>query len=127
MHLIDMATRFPAVKVVSSASLSEAFIGFESSWISQFWMPDTVQGDKAFSYGEFKAFLDEQDVSFNLVPLQGHSHSPIGSKHRKIRSIFLDLKTAEPNVLFEIHAYLAITISNDLYGNNVMSSFPKVL
>lgn len=91
--------------------------------MSQFWLPVSVQGDKAFAHGSFRKFLDESGVSFRLVPPRRHSKNPLESKHGIIRSIYLKLRVADPEGSSELHALRAVAVSNDLYGNDVMSSF----
>lgn len=57
------------------------------------------------------------------MPPQRHSRNPLESKHGVIRNIFVKLRTAEPDESEELQAYRAVSISNDLYGNYMMSSF----
>lgn len=66
------------------------------------------------------------DINFELVPKNRHYKNPIESKHGIIRSIFNRLKHdgEEQNMFDKVQAALkSVSISNDLYGNNLMSSF----
>lgn len=45
------------------------------------------------------------------------------SKHEIIRSIFLELYAAEQNSSLELHALRPLSILDDLYGNDMMSTF----
>lgn len=123
LHCMDTATRCSAAFVVSSTALDDAVFGFENCWVNQFWLPESIHGDKAFAVGKFKQYMDERSISFRLVPPNLHSKNPLESKHGVIRSIFLKLRNAEPDVSPELHACRAVAISNDLYGNDVMSSY----
>ena len=122
-HCMDVATRYSIGNVCVSASLDDAAHDFHQSWLAQFWTPDAVLGDKAFAGGKFREMLDKIGVKFRLVPPRRHIKNPIESKHGIIRSIFLRLRHANPDESAEVSAVRAVTISNDLYGNDVMSSF----
>lgn len=123
LHCMDMATRYSSASIVSSTSLENVIMGFESSWLSQFWLPDAIQADSAFAGSIFKNYLASRGIRLRLVPPRRHSRNPLESKHGIIRSIFLKLCAAEPNTSFDPHAIRSVSISNDLYGNDVMSSY----
>lgn len=120
---MDMTTMYSAAQIVQSTFLDQAILGFESAWIFQFWMAEGVQADSAFCELAFQKYLDKHNVSLGPVPRQRHSPNPLECKHGIIRSIFLKLRIGEPNVNNEVHALRSVTISNDLYVNDVMSSF----
>ena len=123
-HCMDYVTRFSAIHIVPSTKLADAVAGFEACWLNQFWHPNKIQGDKAFNNGEFANYLQQLNIQFKPVPPKRHSRNPIESKHAIIRSVFIRLKEnagIESNL--QQLAYQAVTTSNDLYGNNVMSSF----
>lgn len=104
-------------------TLEEAIFGFEACWPSQFWMPDSIQGDRAFLCGSFKTYMDERSIQFWFVSSGRHRKNPLDSKHGLMRSIFLKLREDEPDAPPELYAMRAVAISNELYGNYVMSSF----
>lgn len=85
MHCVDAATRFSAAFVVSSASMNDAVFAFESCWISQFWEPTAIHGDKAFAYGSFMEFMNSRDIMIRLVPPRCHTKNSVESKHGVIR------------------------------------------
>lgn len=58
-----------------------------------------------------------------LVPPRLHCKNPIDPRHVTIRSIFLHLKIAEPEVSDATNAVRAIRISNDLYGSDTLSAY----
>lgn len=121
---MDLVYRFSTVDVVETANLQDAVVAFEASWISQFWYPDALQADKAFQVGDFRKYADEIGISIREVPPGRHSKNPIESKHRVIRTIFLRLKaSAGSDHNAKLSAYKAVSISNDLYGNETLSSF----
>jgi len=104
--------------------MGEAVQAFEACWVSQFWYPESVHGDKAFQVGDFKTYADSLGIKIRPVPPRRHNKNAIESNHRVIRSTFLRLKSAagdsfDPNVA----AYKSVSISNSLYGNDTMSVF----
>lgn len=50
----DMASKYSFAFVVSSTSFKKVTVDFESSWLFQFWLPDAIQADSAFSGDIFK-------------------------------------------------------------------------
>lgn len=91
---MDSYSHFSTVYPVESTILSEAIVGFENTWIVQFWPPDVVQGSLAFRFDEFQSFLAQYDIAFCLVPRQRHHQNLVEPKHCVIRSVFLRLKPA---------------------------------
>lgn len=106
--------------LVPSTSINHAILGFKSAWLSQFLISDAVQADSAFAGSNLKSFFDARNVSFPPAPPQRHSWNPLESKHSVIRTIFLNLRAGEPHESAEMHALCAASISNNLYGNDVM-------
>lgn len=86
-------------------------------------MPESIQGDNAFGVSSFKRYLDERSIAYRLLLPNWHSRRPLESKYEVIRSIFLELRNAEPDASAKLHACHAVANSNDLYGSDVMSSF----
>ena len=124
MHCMDLVSRYSTALAVDSASTKDAVHAFEATWASQFWYPDAVQIDKAFQVGCFKTHLDRLGIAIRPVPPGRHSKNNIESKHRVIRSIYLKLKHAAGPEHDAVKAsYKAVSISNDLYGNDTMSAF----
>lgn len=68
--------------------------------------------------GGFASFCKGRDVKHELVPPSRHSLNAIESKHGIARQILLKLKDAHPDSENKILAVRAVSISNDLYGNN---------
>ena len=122
-HAMDLTTRFSAAYVVSTASMDDSVMAFEACWLSQFWIPESVRADKSFLCGSFESFCDSRDIKISPVPPHRHSKNAIESKHGIIRSVFLKMKHAPPDVSHELLAMRAVSVSNDLYGNDLMSSF----
>lgn len=48
IHFMDLVSRYSAVQIVNTTSLQEVVNAFEAVWVSQFWYPKTIHGDKAF-------------------------------------------------------------------------------
>lgn len=123
-HYMDLVSRYSAAYIVSSTQLNEAVLGFEAAWVGQFWYPDSIQVDKAFQVGEFKSYADKLGIQIRPVPPGRHSRNPIESKHNIIRSVYLRLKEAAgTDFAPKLAAQKAVSISNDLYGNDIMSAF----
>lgn len=51
---MDSQTHYSVGGVISITSMSDAIPVFESLWISAFWTPNSVHGDKAFENDAFK-------------------------------------------------------------------------
>lgn len=122
-HVMDLTTRYSAACVVPDTSMDSAVLALETCWISQFWMPTSIRADKAFVAGSFKAFCEGRDIKLSPVPPNRHNTNAIESKHGIIRSIFLKLTNAHPDLPKDLLAQRAVSISNDLYGNDTMSAF----
>ena len=121
---MDLVTRYSAVYAVDTANMEDAVAAFEACWVSQFWYPEALYGDKAFKANEFQSYIEELGITLRPVTPVRHSKSAIGSKHRVIRSIYLRLKESagtRHNAI--LAAYKAVSISNDLNGNDTMSAF----
>ena len=74
--------------------------------------------------GKFKEYVDSLHIPIRPVPPRRHSKNSIESKHNIIRSIYLRLMhEAGANQNSRLTAYKAVSISNDLYGNDTMSAF----
>ncbi len=124
VHCMDLVSRFSAVQAVESTNLADAVVAFEACWVSQFWYPESLHGDKAFQIGEFKLYAESLDIPIRPVPPRRHSKNSIESKHNVIRSIYIRLKeAAKDNHNAKLAAYKAVSISNDLYGNDTLSAF----
>ena len=68
--------------------------------------------------------MDEISISFRPVPPGRHRRNAIESKHSVIRSIYLRLKdAAEDRHNARYASYKAVSISNDLYGNDTLRAF----
>lgn len=124
-HAMDLVTRYSAAFVVGDATMEKAIHAFESCWINQFWIPDEIKADKAFINKEFEQYCKDRDIKISPIPPQRHSKNAVESKHGIIRSIFLKLQEADPHTDLEMIAVRAVTVSNDLYGNDVLSSFEQ--
>lgn len=122
-HCMDMLTRFSAAFVVKLAYLDEEVFGFEVCWIYQFWHPTSINGDSAFESGSFSVYMKNRKINFRLVPKRRHRKKPLEIKHGVIQGIFLRLKNASPDENARTISLRAVSISNDLYGSYVTSSF----
>lgn len=120
LHCIDAAMRYSAAHVVGCTALDEAVFVFEACWLQQFWLPKSVQGDKAFATGGFKNYMDEPSISFRLVPFKTHSNNPAESKHGVMGSFFRSSELLTLLRHLKLHACRAVAISNDLYVNDVL-------
>eukprot|EP00171_Calliarthron_tuberculosum_P001315 IDg1315t1 len=124
-HIMDSVTRYSVGKVVSTTSMIEAIEAFESHWISAFWTPDQCLFDQAFNNDIFKNYLLKLNISPRAIPSRRHNKNVLESKHRIIRDIYIRLKHQYGNDSDNLASVLvqrALRISNDLYGNDVMSA-----
>lgn len=123
VHIMDFSTRFSMAALTYRTAMSGAVRAFETLWVLNVWYPDTVRGDTAFSTAEFISHLSWLGIKFELVPPGRHYKNAIESKHGIIRSIFILLMEDSSNLSCELKALRAVSISNDLYGNHLVSSF----
>ena len=65
--------------------------------------------------------LEKYDISMRPVPPRRHEKNMIEPRHGVIRSIYMRIR--DQSISPKIAAIEAIKISNDLYGNDVMSAF----
>lgn len=122
-HCMDSFSRFLSVYLVPEASVFSATVAFETSWIAHFWPSVAVQGDQAFANEEFLMYLQSNDTTFRPVPSRKHHKNTLQPKHGVIRSIFIRLLNQNPNSNKSILALRAVSISNYVYGSDVMSAF----
>lgn len=122
LHMMDSQTRYSLGSLTKSTSMSDAILMLDSLWLSEFWPPDFVQGDKAFDNSGFKDYLAVYDVRFRPVPPRRHSKNVLESTHRIIRDIYLRLKSASTSEDPRLLVSKMFRISNDLYGNNIASA-----
>lgn len=108
---------------MADASLEAAKVGMEATWMSEFWPPRAVQRDLSFQHAEFLDYIHKYGIEFLPVPPRRHHKNKLEPKHAIIGSIYLRLTSATPSEERDVMALQAIRISNDLYGNDVMSSF----
>jgi len=124
-HLMDSTTRFSVGAVVNSSNMLDAIEVFESSWLSQFWEPEVVAFDQAFNSDIFLKFLGKYGIEARPLPSRRHNKNVLESKHRIIRDVYIRLKAdaeGDPTLSGRTLVQQALRISNDLYGNDVMSS-----
>lgn len=109
--------------VVPDSSLKSAWVSFEQAWPTHFWLPVPVQGHQAFDNDKFRNMLHEHDIKFRPVPSRERHNIAFEPKHGVIRSIFIRLQSAGPDVDPSILASRSIRISNYSYGTDMLFSF----
>ena len=122
-HAMDMYSRFSACVVTKSTSMTESIIAFQACWLNLHWNPRTVQADPAFKNTEFQQFADDNGFELSIIAPRRHNKNTLEPKHGVIRAIYTRLRASEPDANCELLAYRAISISNDLYGSDTVSSF----
>lgn len=120
---MDTVSRYSTCQITPTASRTDSIIAFEASWLSQFCNPQFLQSDSAFSNYESDSFIKSRVIRLQHVPHRRHDKNPLESKRHVIRSIYLKLKHASPKPATEALSYQAVTVSNDLYGSDTVSSF----
>jgi len=125
-HAMCSSTRYSVGSHVPDTNMENSIACLEAHWISQFWPPNEILYDPAFENSLFKSYVELYDIATRPIPPRRHNKNVIESKHRIIRDIFLRLKVSneELSVPSKIPILIqqAIRISNDLYGNDTMSS-----
>ena len=122
LHMMDSRTRYSTGLLVSSTTMKEAIIAYESKWLLEFWPSEIIQGDQAFNNSEFRNYLSLYDINNRPVPPQRHSKNVLESKHRALRNIFIRPKSASPLEEPQLIIAKMFRISNDLCGKNVAFS-----
>lgn len=78
-----------------------------------------------FCKRNFQKILGLRSIKLWIVPPRTHSWNSVESKHCLIRSLLLMWYAAESYTSLEFHALRSVSISNDLYGNDFMSSVER--
>lgn len=120
---MESYSRFSVALPVETTALSQSVIAFETLWMSPFWPSFAVQGDLAFLHPAFTTFLDDYNTLFRPIPPARHYKNLLDPKHGVIRSVYLRLKSAAPDLFPSLFALSAVRISDELYGSNILSSF----
>lgn len=124
-HYMDSKSRFSVGAVVDSTSMIDAVESFESTWMNQFWIPTVLVFDPAFKTELFGKFMEKCGIDYRPLPPRRHGKNVIEPKHRIIREIYLRLNAEssnDPTVTGNVLVQQAIRISNDLFGNDVLSA-----
>ena len=126
MHVMDAASRYSVGAVVEDTSMRQAIVVLDAHWVTPFWTPDVVAYDSEFKNSIFINYLKDQGIDARPLPSRRHNKNVLESKHRIIRDVFLRLKeegqVAEDDCKQSLCVQQAIRISNDLYGNDVLSA-----
>lgn len=64
---MGMMKRYSNAYIVSSTTLEQAIVGFESAWLSQHWLPNDIQDNSAFAEGVFKNYPSPRCVKLRLI------------------------------------------------------------
>lgn len=121
---IDLTSGSFVACFASSTNVNGAVLGFEATWVGQFWCPESIQADKFFQHGDFKTYVDKLGIAIRPLPPWWHSKNPIESKHNKIRTLYLRLKElAGQDFNPKLAAQKVVSILNDLYGINTKLAF----
>ena len=122
-HVMDMATRFSACYLSDSHSMSDSIIALQSCWLSHHWTPAEIQADRAFDNQEFRKFCHNLGTNLRLSLPRRHNKNTLEPKHGIIRSIYQRLRSANAHIYPRLVDLQSVSISNDLYGNDTISSF----
>lgn len=126
-HIMDSQTRYSVGAVVPDEKMENAVELIDTLWFSPFWVPRKVIFDQAFNNSEFLEFAKHNQFETVALPPRRHNKNVIESKHKIIRDIYIRLKDqAESENAKSVNVknliQHAIRVSNDLYGNSVMSA-----
>ena len=122
-HIMCASTRYSVGTVVPDVGMESAVNALDSLWISQFWSPKAIQFDQAFHNEIFLKYLNTYGIEARPIPARRHNKNVLESKHKIIRDIFLRIKSEDGNISDTLAAQQSIRISNDLYGNDLCSSY----
>ena len=122
-HVKDAYTLFSVGAVVPDTGMESAIAVLDSRWISQFWTPTAIQFDQVFSNEPFQDYLKVFGIESRSTAARRHNKDVLESKHKVIRDIILSLSSDNGIIDSKVIAQQSIQISNDLYRNDVCSSY----
>lgn len=98
IHFMEQVSRFSTAQNVENTNHEDVICDFESAFVSHFWYPETIQGDKAFKVRKFRNHINILGILFEVVPKGRHYKNPTYSKHGIIRSVSIRLINDENSV-----------------------------
>lgn len=109
--------------IVPDETWDSSEIGFASIWVTRFWPPESVQGDRTFGGGGFQQYLKSHCVSYRPTLSRHHDKSTMEPENGILRTIFLRLRSMPSEALSEMHALPAVPNSNHLYDSDTLPAF----
>ena len=125
LHFMDSSTRLSQGAIVTTKTVREAIDHFEMIWVSQYGYPESLLADQAFITDEFKRYADSVGMNLLPVPSRRHNKNVLESKHRVLRDIFNRIKecNSTSDSTDQMVVQQVMRIANNLYGNDVVSSY----
>lgn len=120
LHSVDHVSRYSAAFMMSSFPMNESTFWLEACWLSQLWLPESFKVDSAFAKHVSKNKSNKEDIEYRNFLSSRHSNNLIWSKHSVIKSIFIMLINTSLVQDGRSNSFQAISISNDLYGIDIV-------
>lgn len=81
--------------------------------MSKFWSPIKVLSDIAFNKDEFHDYFSSNGIEFKPIPARRHRKTPAECKQGVVRSIFLRLRHAAPQIDPSMPTFQAVRTSTE--------------
>ena len=122
-HFLNSSTRLSHDSIVTSRTVHEAIDLFETFWVSQYGHPKATIADQAFTAGVLKEYATKMGNKLLLVSSRRHNKYVFESKHCVLHDIFNRTKTctSSNNSTDQMMAQNVFRVSNNLYGNDIVS------
>ena len=98
LTLMDQATRYVAIRLLSSEKATDFIKGVERAWIKQFGVPKMLRVDeaKAWSSEALRQWTSEHGISLEVAPAESHHWlGAVERKHQVVRralELYMDSK-----------------------------------
>ena len=119
LTLMDQATRYVAIRLLSSEKATDFIKGVERAWIKQFGVPKMLRVDeaKAWSSEALRQWTSEHGISLEVAPAESHHWlGAVERKHQVVRrslELYMDSKGERSfSNLKEAAVYIPIQVNN---------------
>lgn len=121
-HCTVSVSRYSVTVVIDDLSLREAMATFEQSWMSHFWVSESIQADYPFWNGAPESYVKTIGCQSRPFRRYRHNNNALVSTHHIFRDIFQQLYSENEEVIRKVLAHRAVWMSNYLYEKDVASA-----
>lgn len=69
LHCMAYVARLSSAVILNCSSLHKLILGLDACWLSQYWLPNSIQSDSAFENGGVRLYPEQVDSHLALFPL----------------------------------------------------------